>query len=211
MPDANLTSPTTPAFGEPLEPIRRDPETLSYLSIRRSTPVGLLGEPGPDRDQIEALLKVAARVPDHGKLAPWRFILILGEAREKLGVALADALVAKTPDASPGLIELEKGRFLRAPSVVAVISRARQHHKIPIWEQQLSAGAVCYNLLLAAQAMGFAGVWLTEPPAYSAEAASILGLASDERVAGFVYLGTARENPRERERPDMAALVSEWR
>lgn len=206
--------PPEPAFGQKLSPSWPDPRFLAFLAQRRSTPIALLGAPGPDAGETEALLRLAARVPDHGKLSPWRFIVFAGPARERVGELLETRFAALNVDAGPDLRAAERQRFLRAPLVIGVVSRRLAGTKIPQWEQELSAGAVCHTLLLAAQAMGYAGVWLTEWCAYDAAFAAALGLVSDERVderiAGFIYLGTARDAPAERERPDMARLVQHW-
>lgn len=180
--------------------------TLSLLAHRRSTKIAQLGDHGPDRAQVLDILRLAVRVPDHGKLAPWRFLVLEGEGRAKAGAALA---AIRTDDgADADTVGQTRGLFLRAPVVVGVVSRAAPHAKIPEWEQLLSAGAVCFQLLLAAHAAGFAGCWLTEWPTYDARARAALGLAEHERIAGFVYLGTAAEPPLERLRPQVEALVT---
>jgi hypothetical protein len=195
--------PAPPAENDALPATHPSRDALALLATRRSTKAPLLAEPGPDGAQIDALLTLAARVPDHGKLGPWRFIVLAGQGRERAGAAIADALGAdaQSPD-------FERARFLRAPIVVAVVSTAAPHPKIPEWEQVLSAGAACFALVTAAHAMGFAGCWLTETPTYDPRARSALGLADHERVAGFVYLGTATATPTERERPSAASRTT---
>jgi nitroreductase len=183
-------------------------DATDLLLRRRSVPAFLLKEPGPGPDQIETLLTAASRVPDHGKLAPWRFILIEGEARTELADRLATAAL-KEPNADAQKIEDDKKRF-GAPLIVVVVSRAGPHVKIPEWEQVLSAGAVCMNLILAAHAQGFAANWLTGRAAYDKSAAHILGLADAERVAGFIYIGTAEQAPPDRPRPPLEDIVSRW-
>lgn len=200
--------PDPPEFGAPLTGVQPSPEALAWLALRRSTSVRLLAEPGPDDAQIAALIRIAARVPDHGKLAPWRFIVLTGPARAAYGEALADLMAQRSPGLTEDALHIERTRFLRAPCVIGVVSRTQEHPKIPVWEQSLSAGAVCFALLLAGQAMGFAGCWLTEWPAYDGAAQAALGLNSAERIAGFVYLGSPGEAPRERERPDPDALTT---
>ncbi len=185
--------PPAPAEGAAVNASSTSAETLALLALRRSTKIAHLCAPGPEPAQIAALIRLAARVPDHGKLSPWRFLVIEGDARARAGAALA----AAAPDQPEPLTH---GLFLRAPVCVAVISRAAPHAKIPEWEQLLSAGAVCFGLLIAAHAMGFAGAWLTEWPTYDARARDALGLAEHERIAGFVYLGAAGEPAVERER-----------
>lgn len=183
---------------------------LKHLLERRSVSANLLIEPGPDAETLRTMLTIAARVPDHKKLAPWRFIIFEGEARAKFGETLASVCAAEAVDASTARLEMERGRFSRAPLVIAVISRHTPHPAAPEWEQTLSAGAVCLNLLHAAAAMGFAGNWITEWCAYSPAVSTALGLAENERVAGFVYIGTAKDKPADRERPDISAVASWW-
>lgn len=182
------------------------PALLDLLARRRSTKIAQLTGPGPDRAVIEGLLGLAARTPDHGKLAPWRFLALLGEGRARAGACLAEVLAQR--QAGDEALAAERQRFLRAPAVIGVISTAAPHAKIPEWEQLLSAGAVCFNLLLAAHGAGYAGCWLTEWPVYDAQARAALGLAAHERIAGFIYLGSASEVPLERPRPDSRALTS---
>lgn len=186
------------------------PEALDLLINRRSIPAVNLGEPGPDESQIRTLLTIAARVPDHGKLAPWRFVLFQGQARVDAGEALCAIRLAQQPGLDAAQQEQERTRLARAPLVVAVVSTAAEHVKIPLWEQELSAGAVCMNLLTAAHAMGFAAQWITEWYAYDAQARDLFGLAEGERIAGFVHIGTPTEPPFERPRPDIDTLTTHW-
>ncbi|MEO0982851.1 MAG: nitroreductase [Pseudomonadota bacterium] len=181
------------------------------LALRRSAGKQTLRDPGPTPSEVDELLRVAMRAPDHRRLEPWRFIVIEGEARAAFGEAIVE--IARQKDPAPGEAELaEDGRRpLRAPVVVAVVSSPDPDHKTPVWEQELSAGAVCQNLLLAANAAGWAGVWLSEWIAYDREVATLLGLSEQERVAGFVYLGTASATPPERPRPAPAAKIARWR
>jgi len=184
--------------------------TLDHLLTRRSVSANALTEPGPDRDQLDQILTAAARVPDHKKLVPWRFILFQGEARESFGRRLAEACRAEEPEPSVFRLETEAKRFLRAPVVIAVISRVIKNPAVPEWEQVLSAGAVCQNLIVAASALGFGAQWITEWYAFSAGVRKALRLADNERVAGFIYIGTAKEKPEERERPELADIVTTW-
>jgi nitroreductase len=193
-----------PAFGQPLPVRPACRETLQLLAIRRSASALTLGEPGPSPAQVETLLTLAARVPDHGKLTPWRFIVIAGDAKDGLAAEL-DTLAAARADTPKALAEL--GKLKTPPVCVAVVSRVTEG-KIPEWEQQLSAGAVCMNLLLAAAAMGFGANWITGWYAYDPAARSLLGLGEGERIAGFVHLGAPAEAPLERVRPDVAALTT---
>lgn len=200
--------PAFPAPGDRLAPARPSAETLALLASRRSTTAKAMSEPGPSPEQTETLIRLAARVPDHGKLFPWRFIVFEGEAREKFGELLEARLREIEPDGPLERYVLERNRFLRAPLVVAVVSDVTENHKIPEWEQVLSAGAACQTLLIAASAMGFAAQWLTEWYAYDRLVKTALGLASGERVAGFIYIGTATEDPEER--PRKAPRVRRW-
>jgi nitroreductase len=183
---------------------------LELLEQRRSVVAREMVGPGPDDAQLARLLRIAARVPDHGKLAPWRFIVFKGEARSRFGAVLARRFRDLNPDADEAAVAFEAARFERAPVVVAVISRAAPHPKIPEWEQQLSAGAVCQTLLVAASAMGFASQWITEWYGYDEHVAAALGLGAHERVAGFVYLASATARPGERARPAMEQIISHW-
>ena len=166
--------------------------------------------PGPSEDQLDVLLTAASRVPDHGKLFPWRFIVFAGEARRRMGAILAECLIASEPQATPERVDQERQRFLRAPVVIAVISRVRESIPIPEWEQILSAGAVCQNLLMAAHAMGFVANWITEWCAYNPMVKDRLGLKSGERIAGFIYIGTSAIPPEERVRPEIDKIVQRF-
>ena len=187
------------------------PDALELLKTRRSVkPIEMTG-PGPSAADIETLLTVAARGPDHGKLAPWRFIIFAGDARLAAGQKIAEAFRAGRPDATAEQIEFERQRLARAPLVVAVVSRAAPHVKIPEWEQQMSAGAACMNLLTAAHAMGYVGSWLTEWFAFDRAVLGALGLAEHERIAGFVYIGKPTKAPEDRDRPKLDSIVTYYR
>jgi nitroreductase len=183
---------------------------IDHLKTRRSTPFALMQEPGPDAATLEAMLAIAARVPDHGKLAPWRFLIIDRAAGGRLGDFLADLVKTDDPAADEKRIEIDRARFARAAVCVAVVSRAGPHAKIPEWEQVLSAGAVCLNLLHAASAHGFGGNWVTEWPAYDRRVRDRLGLAPHETIAGFVHIGTPSAKAEDRVRPDMSAITSRF-
>src|SRR3954453_5554408 len=186
------------------------PDAINLLKTRRSVkPIELTG-PGPAAAELDMLLIVASRVPDHGKLTPWRFIVFEGDARRKAGDRIAEIFRADNPQASPDQIEFERNRLARAPLVVAVVSRAAPHVKIPEWEQQLSAGAAAMNLVNAAHAMGYAASWITEWYAYDRAVLDALGLAANERVAGFVHIGRPAKPPEERERPKLGDIVSRF-
>jgi nitroreductase len=185
--------------------------TLRHLLSRRSVSANGLGEPGPNQTEIEQILTAAARVPDHKKLVPWRFVLFQGDARSAFGKVLAEICQREEKDVSKFRLETEAARFLRAPLVIAVISRPVKNPAAPEWEQILSAGAACQNLLVAATALGYGAQWITEWYGYSEGVRKALKLADNERVAGFIYIGTARETPDERERPALADIVQCWR
>lgn len=186
------------------------PEALDLLKTRRSIkPIELTG-PGPSAAEIETLLTIASRVPDHGKLAPWRFIVFEGEARRTAGDILAEIFKADRPDATADQVEFERQRLARAPLVIAVVSRAAPHAKIPEWEQLMSAGASAMLLVTAAHALGYAASWLTEWYAYDRRALDRLGLAPHERMVGFVHIGRPTKPPEDRDRPKLDAIVSRY-
>jgi nitroreductase len=185
-------------------------DALELLKTRRSLkPVELCG-PGPSAAQINTLLTVASRVPDHGKLVPWRFIVFEGDARLKAGAAIEAAFRAKYPDAKPEQVEYEQKRLARAPLVIAVVSRAGPHVKIPEWEQVLSAGAAAMSLVLAAHALDFAANWITEWYAYDRRVLDALGLAEHERIAGFIHIGRPAHPPDDRPRPPLDEIATRF-
>ncbi|SRR5579862_254023 len=192
----------TPALNRPA------PDAIDLLLTRRSGSAKAMTGPGPDADDLRAILTAAARVPDHGKLFPWRFILFEGEARARFGEVLAECLPSE--EATPERLAMERARFLRAPVIVGVISRVREGIPIPVWEQELSAGAVCQTMLIAATAFGFVANWLTEWPAYNAKVAQRLGLQDGERIAGFVYIGKSAQPLDERVRPELDKIVTRF-
>ncbi len=183
---------------------------LQALDQRRSVPSVLLGEPGPDHATLLRMLASAVRVPDHGRLVPFRFLRIHGAARQALGEALGALAAQRQPDAPKALLDKERQRFAHAPVTVAVVARLQPGHKVPEQEQLLTAGCVCFALLQAAQALGFGAQWLTAWMAYDADVARLLGLGEHERIAGFIHIGTAQRPAPERERPDPAALLQDW-
>jgi nitroreductase len=185
-------------------------DALQLLKTRRSVkPMELTG-PAPTREEIDTLLAIASRVPDHGKLAPWRFIVFAGEARLAAGENIAAVFRAKNTDATPDQIAFERNRLARAPLVIAVVSRAAPHGKIPEWEQQLSAGASAMSLVFAAHAMGFAASWITEWYAYDRRVLDALGLSPNERIAGFVHIGRPGKPSEDRERPKLNDIVTHY-
>src|SRR6266571_7816970 len=186
------------------------PDALELLQTRRSLkPIELVG-PGPSAAEIETLLTVASRVPDHGKLVPWRFIVFEGEARLAAGEAIVAAFCAKYPQAKPEHIEAERIRLARAPLVIAVVSRAAPHVKIPEWEQVLSAGAAAMSLVFAAHALGYGANWITEWYAYDRRVLDALHLAAHEKVAGFIHIGTPKHAPEDRPRPALAEIATRF-
>lgn len=184
---------------------------LAMLDRRRSLPPMQLGAPGPDEATLLRLLQSAVRVPDHGKRVPFRLVMLRGDARHAFGERLAARRLQREPGAGDAAIEKDRARFTHAPLVLTVVARLGPDDKIPEQERLMSAGCVCFGLLHAAHALGFAGVWLTGWAAYDREVAGWLGLADDERVAGFVHIGTPQLQAPERDRPDPIALLSEWR
>ena len=181
---------------------------MDLLLTRRSGSAKAMKAPGPSKSQIDDILRAGARAPDHGKLFPWRFIVFEGKGRERFGEILAGVMEAEGERTKQ--VEEERGRLLRAPLVIGVISSAREQHKIPVWEQELSAGAVCQNILIAATTLGFVGNWLTEWYAYHPAVKEKMGLKPGERVAGFIYIGTPKDELEERPRPEMDKIVSRF-
>src|SRR5215475_9145401 len=161
-------------------------DTIEILKRRRSVPPPMMTGPAPSGDELATILTVASRVPDHGKLAPWRFVIFAGRARERASRIALDIRLADKADLDEAGRAEELRRFTRAPLVVAVVSRAAPHVKIPEWEQVLSTGAVCMNMIVAARALGFSATWHTEWVAYDARFRAAIGLAERERVAGFI-------------------------
>ncbi len=184
---------------------------MDLLLARRSVVANRLGAPGPGSEQLQQMLTAAARVPDHKKLNPWRFIIFQDEARKAFGELLVSVIGESDKDASVVRREIEATRFMRAPIVVAVISHIVEGKSVPEWEQILSSGAVCQNLLIAANASGFSAQWITEWCAYDSQVCSSLGLTENERVAGFIYIGTAQAPPVERDRPVLDDIVTYWK
>jgi nitroreductase len=185
--------------------------TLDLLRTRRSLKPDRLASPGPTAAELETILTIAARVPDHKKLAPWRFVVFEGDARAQMGEVFAQACLAEDKEPPSDVrLAFERNRLLRAPLVVAVVSRVVANPGAPEWEQVLSAGAACFNMCLAANALGFGTCWITEWVSYSPRVSAAMGLGEGERLAGFVYMGTPVEKPADRDRPALSAIVSRW-
>ena len=183
---------------------------LQFLDARRSVPSRQLGAPGPDDATLLRMLASAVRVPDHGKLVPFRFVRIQGAARHALGERLAARTLHLDPGAADAVVEKDRARFSHAPVIVTVVARLTKGHKVPEQEQLLTAGSVCFALLQAAQALGFGAQWLTGWMAYDPAVAETLGLADGEKIVGFIHIGTPQLEAPERERPDPAALLTDW-
>jgi len=182
---------------------------LSLLSTRRSGKPRDLIAPGPDDAQLRQILEIAARTPDHGKLAPWRFVIVPADKRARLAEVITTAYRAERPQAARLEIEALEQFATQAPALVVVLSSPKVDSHIPLWEQQLSAGAAGMNLLHAAHALGFAGGWLTGWAAYSDAVRDAFG-AEPERIAGYIFLGTPGKQLEERPRPDLQKIISTW-
>ncbi len=203
----STTVPPPPAFGAPAPYGQVSPQTLALLAQRRSSSPQHLAAPAPSGAELEDLLRLAARVPDHGKLFPWRFIILEGDAKAQLAERY-EALARERPDAEKALGVLFK--LKTPPLAVVVVSQVKESH-IPGWEQLLSAGAACQTLVLAATAMGYGANWITDWYSYEPRATAVLGLTPEESVAGVVLIGTPTEAPLERVRPDVAAITTVWK
>ena len=188
---------------------RSSPVTL--LATRRSGKPRDMVAPGPDDGELQRILETAMRVPDHGKLAPWRFVIIGSGQREAFADLIIGAFREENPDAGPLELDPLRQFATQAPTLVAVISSPVPHPKIPAWEQQLSAGAACMNLLTATHAAGFVGGWLTGWATYSRKVADSLGAGPDDRIAGFIFIGSPSRELEERPRPAYEAVVSSWK
>jgi nitroreductase len=189
---------------------RRFVSTIDLLLRRRSVSPKDLQGPGPDTEQLRQILAAAHRVPDHGKLGPWRFVVFEGEARAQFGQALGDIYQADYPHLDADLASVQRQLFMRAPVVVAVISMAEPHSKIPEWEQVLSAGAACQNLLVASHALGYSACWLTEWYSYHPAVKALLQLAPGHQIAGFIYIGSYPGTPEDRVRPTLESRLQYW-
>ena len=185
-------------------------DTIEILKRRRSVPPPMMAGPAPSPDELTTILTVASRVPDHGKLAPWRFLVFAGHARDRASRLALEIRLGDKPDLDEAARAEELRRFTRAPLVIAVISRAAPHQKIPEWEQVLSAGAVCMNLIVAARALGFSATWLTEWMAYDARFREAIGLAEHERIAGFIHIGRTTAAIEDRPRPALGEIVANF-
>jgi len=198
-------------FGDVLPLPSPNGAVSDFLETRRSNLAKVMTGPGPNEAELSRLLAIAARVPDHRKLAPWRFIVFEGEARETIGTHIRAAFEADNMEAPKDRKDFEAQRFMRAPLVVAVVSSpVKCARGTPEWEQILSAGAVCYNLLLGAQSLGYAAQWLTEWYSYNDAVTAAMGLKGGERIAGLIYIGSVEEPPTERARPELESKIEYW-
>lgn len=185
-------------------------DAVELLTTRRSVKPREMAGPGPSPSELETILTIGARVPDHGKLAPWRFIVFDGDARARAGDVIAAVFAKKHPDAPIGDVETEKRRMMEAPLVIAVISFVKPHPKVPPWEQELSAGASCMNIVTAATALGYGANWLTGWFAFDRDVLAGLGLKPAEKLAGFIHIGTAAAAVEDRPRPALADIMTRF-
>ena len=190
-------------------PPDHDHDALRCLDARRSVPARQLHAPGPDEPTLLRMLAAACRVPDHGKRVPWRFVRIEGDARARLGEFLAARTLQRDPGAGEGALDKDRNRFNHAPLVIVVVARLGPDEKIPETERAATAACVCFALLQAAQGCGFGAQWLTGWPAYDDAVRKRLGLGDDERIAGFIHIGTPGIEAPERERPDARDLLGD--
>jgi nitroreductase len=186
------------------------PDAIELLKIRRSVKPREMTGPGPSPAELETILTIGARVPDHGKLAPWRFIVFEGDARERAGEVIAKVFAKKNPHASAADIDVEKKRLTDAPLVIAVVSLTKPHPKVPPFEQELSAGASAMNIVTAATALGYGACWLTGWFAFDRDALDGLGVKADEKIAGFIHIGKATRPNEERPRPVLSEIVTRF-
>jgi nitroreductase len=188
----------------------RNAALLEYLKTRRSVGIGFLTDPGPSPAELEELLTIGTRVPDHGKFVPWRLVIIDGDARIEAGRKLAEIARRNRPDIDEQSLELERRQFLPAPLTIGVIFSPKPNPKAPELEQLLSAGNVCFNLSHAAFALGYAATWVTRWFGLDPAAQEMLGARGGERFVGFVHIGTPTIKPEDRDRPDLASVVTRW-
>ncbi len=186
------------------------PDTIDLLKIRRSVKPREMSPPGPSPAELETILTIGARVPDHGKLTPWRFIVFEGDARVRAGEVIARVFAQKNPNAASDEIDVERRRLADAPLVIGVVSFTRPHPKVPAWEQELSAGASAMNIVTAATALGYGACWLTGWFAFDRDVLDGLGLKADEKLAGFIHIGTQTRPSEDRPRPALSDIVTRF-
>ncbi|MGP9811355.1 nitroreductase family protein [Rhodopseudomonas sp. NSM] len=185
-------------------------DPIEFFKTRRSVKPREMTGPGPSAEELETILTIGARVPDHGKIAPWRFIVFEGEARARAGEVIAQAFARNKADATPDEIAVERGRLMEAPLVIAVVSSPKPHPKVPAWEQELSAGASCMNIVAAATALGYGANWLTGWIAYDRDVLTGLGLKDGEKLAGFIHIGSRTRDNEDRPRPALSEIVTRF-
>ena len=185
-------------------------ELIKYLTTRRSVPLPFLSEPGPNKEELDLILSIGTRVPDHAKLCPWRLIVIQGDARKRAGEKLAQIAKAQKPEMNEEELEVERNQFLPAPLTIGVLSVPVEHQKVVELEQVLSAGNVALNLVHGANALGFAAHWVTRWFAYDPEATAMLGAKEGEQFVAFVHIGTPQTRLEDKPKPDLEKLVSTW-
>ncbi|MGY8663086.1 nitroreductase [Bradyrhizobium sp. UFLA05-109] len=186
------------------------PDAIDLLKTRRSVKPREMAGPGPSPSELDTILTIGARVPDHGKLAPWRFIVFEGEARERAGEVIARVFARKNPGAPAAEIEVERKRLTDAPLVIGIVSFTKPHPKVPAWEQELSAGASAMNIVTAATALGYGACWLTGWFAFDRDVLEGLGLKPDEKLAGLVHIGRPTKPSEDRPRPVLSEIVTRF-
>ena len=197
--------------GLAFEALNDTSDALSLLETRRSASAKAMTGPGPSSEQLDRLLNIAVRVPDHGKLTPWRFIVFEDDARARAGQIVVDRYHELHANHGEETLDVQRNMFSRAPCVVAVVSTATTDHpKIPEWEQLMSAGAVCQNMLVAATAMGLGAQWISGWFSYDRRVLTAFGLADSERIAGFIYLGTPAQLQEDRPRPEPGNITTRF-
>jgi nitroreductase len=185
-------------------------DAIELLKMRRSVKPREMSGPGPSPAELETILTIGARVPDHGKLTPWRFIVFEGDARVRAGEVIAKVFTQKNPSAPLADIEIEKRRLTDAPLVIGVVSFTKPHPKVPPWEQELSAGASAMNIVTAATALGYGACWLTGWFAFDRDVLDGLGLKADEKLIGFIHIGRPSKASQDRPRPALADIVTRF-
>src|SRR3977135_3347398 len=185
-------------------------DPIEFLKTRRSVKPREMSGPGPSPAELETILTIGVRVPDHGKLTPWRFIVFEAEARGRAGEVIEKVSAQKNPHAAPADIDTEKHRLMDAPLVIGVVSFTRPHPKVPPWEQELSAGASAMNIVTDATALGYGAHWLTGWFAFDRDVLDGLGLKADEKLAGFIHIGTQTKPSEDRPRPSLADIVTRF-
>jgi len=186
------------------------PDAIDLLKTRRSIKPRDMSGPGPSPAELETILTIGARVPDHGKLAPWRFVVFEGDGRVRAGDVIARVFARKNPQATPAELDVEKRRLTDAPLVIAVVSFTKPHPKVPAWEQELSAGASAMNIVTAASALGYGANWLTGWFAFDRDVLDGFGLKADEKLAGFIHIGTPSKPAEDRPRPALSDIVTRF-